>query len=85
MDATDTDLVIRVIDHGPGIDPQDADQIFRPFFRVDSSRARGVGGGAGLGLALTKQIVDRHHGAIAHGPTPGGGATFQLTFARHSA
>jgi two-component system OmpR family sensor kinase len=83
MRATDTDLVICVIDHGPGIDPDVADKIFQPFFRVDSSRTRGAGGGAGLGLALTKQIVDRHHGAITQSATPGGGATFQLTFPRH--
>lgn len=80
VSASDTELTVRVVDHGPGIDPGHAQRIFLPFFRADSSRSRNGHGGAGLGLALTKQIVERHEGKIAYIPTPGGGATFTMTF-----
>lgn len=77
--STDTDLVVEVIDHGPGVDPAEADKIFLPFYRPEASRGRDGRGGAGLGLAISGQIVERHHGTITVRPTPGGGATFVLT------
>jgi two-component system, OmpR family, sensor kinase len=73
-------VAIRVIDHGPGIDRREVDRIFLPFTRLESSRTRANNGGAGLGLALTKQIVEQHHGHISVVPTHGGGATFELAF-----
>ncbi len=77
--ATSTGLVVRVIDHGPGIAPGEADRIFLPFYRSETSRDRQGGGGAGLGLAIAGQIVERHSGNISVEPTPGGGATFVVT------
>ena len=78
--STDTELVIKVIDHGPGIDPTEIDKIFLPFYRPDTSRGRDGRGGAGLGLAITNQILERHHGTVGvEATTPGGGATFTLT------
>ena len=77
--STDTDVVVEVVDHGPGVDPADVDKIFLPFYRPEASRGRDGRGGAGLGLAIAGQIVERHRGTIAVRPTPGGGATFVIT------
>ncbi len=74
--STDTDIVVRVVDHGRGIDPAEAAKVFLPFYRSETARERDNGGGAGLGLAIASQIVERHCGAIAVEATPGGGATF---------
>ncbi len=80
IESSSDAVVIRVIDHGPGVDPAEQDRIFLPFYRVDLSRIRNGQSGAGLGLALTKQIADRHNGSVSVEETPGGGATFVLTF-----
>ena len=77
--ATDTSVVISVIDHGPGIDPAEIDKIFLPFYRPQASRGRDGRGGAGLGLAITHQIIERLDGTVSVTATPGGGATFTLT------
>lgn len=54
---------VIVIDTGKGIDKNNWKQIFEPFFRVDKSRSRSMGG-AGLGLALVKEIALRHAGDV---------------------
>ena len=77
-------VVVRVVDHGPGFDPEDSERIFVPFYRADTSRTRRDRGGAGLGLALARQIVDQHHGRITVETTPGGGATFVVTLPPHN-
>ena len=77
--STGGDLRVAVIDHGPGVDSTDAENIFLPFYRPERSRDRTGGGGAGLGLAIASQIIERHHGSITVEPTPGGGATFVIT------
>jgi len=69
----------RVIDKGPGVSAGMRDQVFLPFFRGDTSRSRQGHGGAGLGLALTKQIAELHRGSVGVEATPGGGATFVLS------
>ena len=58
------DVVIEVQDHGIGIDKDDLERLFEPFFRADRSRARATGG-LGLGLALARRVVDAHRGTIA--------------------
>jgi two-component system OmpR family sensor kinase len=77
--STDSDVVVQVIDRGPGVDEAEADKIFLPFYRPESSRGRDGRGGAGLGLAIATQIIERHHGHITVEPTIGGGATFVIT------
>lgn len=55
---------IEVTDQGIGISAEDLPRVFRPFFRADRSRTRATGG-LGLGLALSRRIVEAHGGAIA--------------------
>ncbi|CAM5263367.1 hypothetical protein GCM10010329_03890 [Streptomyces spiroverticillatus] len=55
---------VEVRDDGPGIPPADRDRIFQRFTRLDDSRTRADGGGAGLGLAIAREIAVRHGGAL---------------------
>ena len=61
---------VEVHDDGPGVPAKDSERIFERFYRAD--RARGSGGGAGLGLAICRWIVDLHGGRIFHDPTAPG-------------
>lgn len=70
---------ISIADHGEGIPPQIRDQIFERFWRADTSRARETGG-SGLGLAIVASIVKALHGSVVVSETPGGGATFTVSF-----
>lgn len=56
--------VIRVRDQGPGVQDQHLGEIFKPFFREDSSR-NGATGGMGLGLAIAHRAIHLHHGTVA--------------------
>lgn len=72
---------IRVVDDGEGIASEDLPHVFERFFRADASRTRAPGseaGGAGLGLAIARELVDRMDGAIDVASTPGQGATFTI-------
>lgn len=60
----DTAAVVTVADTGEGIAPEHLPHLFERFYRVESSRSRGKGG-AGLGLAICREIVHAHHGTIA--------------------
>jgi len=70
---------IVVDDRGPGVKPADRDRIFEPFLRLEGSRNRDWGG-VGLGLAVVKQVAERHRGAITVTDRPGGGARFEMSF-----
>ncbi len=72
-------VVVEVVDDGPGIAKQDASQVFERFVRLDDARARSDGG-AGLGLSIVKQIVEDHGATIEIGETLGGGATVVVRF-----
>ncbi len=74
----DGSAVLRVVDHGPGVAPEDARRVFERFYRSDVSRVRTQGGGSGLGLAIVAAIVGAHGGAVRLVPTPGGGATAEV-------
>ena len=70
-------VVIEVIDHGEGIAAEDLDRLFTPFFRADRSRGRATGG-VGLGLALTRRIVEAHGGTVVARSEPGAGTTMTV-------
>lgn len=65
---------IRVSDNGPGIPPEALPHLFDRFYRVDKARSREMGG-AGLGLAIAKWIVDSHDGTIRVESAPAAGTT----------
>lgn len=69
------EAVIEVIDHGPGIPPEDRQRVFERFVRADKSRGRATGGGSGLGLSIVAAIVASHGGQVGLAETPGGGTT----------
>ncbi len=77
---------IVISDTGPGIPPEDVNRIFERFYQVDKSRSREARKGAGLGLAICKQIVEAHGGHIRAESGSEEGASFVvwLPFARSS-
>lgn len=75
--AGDT-VILRVIDDGPGIPPDDLTSLFEPFFRVNRSRSKTTAG-YGLGLSICKRIVEAHGGTISAANNPTRGATFTVT------
>lgn len=62
-DGGDTEVTVHVADLGPGIAPQHQHRVFERFWQADGTALTG-GGGAGLGLAICKRIVERHGGTI---------------------
>jgi signal transduction histidine kinase len=68
--------VLRVSDRGPGVPPAYRERIFEPFFRMPGHAERE--GGVGLGLALVRQIAERHGGRVSCEPRAGGGSSFSL-------
>jgi signal transduction histidine kinase len=76
-------VTIAVTDDGDGITAEHLPHVFERFYRADSGRDR-EHGGAGIGLAIAKALVEAHDGRItasSHGP--GGGATFTITLPAH--
>lgn len=72
-----SDVLISVSDTGIGIAKEDIPRVFSRFWRSDASRER-VAGGLGVGLSLTKEIIDRHNGTISVDSELGVGTTFTL-------
>ena len=70
-------------DTGSGIPKELRERVFEPFFRVDKSRSRELGG-VGLGLAFVREIVRVHDGSICIKSGKTGGTIFEVTFAQHS-
>ncbi|WP_234736834.1 sensor histidine kinase [Tellurirhabdus bombi] len=66
-------IIVRVADNGPGIEPEAMERIFIPFFTTKKT-------GSGIGLSLSRQIMQLHGGALKVSSTPGQGSTFSLIF-----
>ncbi len=74
--SVSADACVRVIDHGAGIPEKQCQQVFERFWRGPGTRRQG----AGLGLAIVAAVANAHHATVEIESTPGGGATFVLTF-----
>ena len=75
----DKHIRLTVADTGTGIPEELKERVFEPFFRLDKSRSRALGG-VGLGLALVREIVSVHGGSISVKDNPDGGTTFEVIF-----
>ena len=73
----DKAVTFRVDDHGPGVPLEARNLVMEPFLRLESSRSRAFGG-AGLGLAIARNLAQAHGGDIAIAARPGGGARVSL-------
>ena len=76
-------VYLSVEDTGSGIPKELRERVFEPFFRVDKSRSRELGG-VGLGLAFVREIVRVHDGSICIKSGKTGGTIFEVTFTQHS-
>ena len=75
-------LIVEVEDTGIGIAQADRDKVFTPFAQVDDRLARHYDG-LGLGLPITKEIVERHGGTLDFASSPGAGSCFTITLPLH--
>ena len=84
VSGDEKEMTVTVSDTGIGIAKKDLFHIFQPFYRADTSRARGVSGGtSGLGLAIVNEIVRNHRGRISVRSALNRGTTFEIVFPRH--
>ncbi|AHL35323.1 histidine kinase [Pseudomonas brassicacearum] len=74
-------VLIRVIDHGPGIAADKREAVFEPFFRLEGSRNRNSGG-VGLGMTIAREAAERLGGQLSLEETPGGGLTAVISLPR---
>ena len=65
-------VILRVRDHGPGVEVEHREDVFQAFWRGPESRS------SGLGLAIVRAVVDAHGGSVVVFDTPGGGSTFEV-------
>ncbi|MFB9963951.1 sensor histidine kinase [Sinosporangium siamense] len=72
------EVVLEVVDQGPGFGALDPEWVFERFYRADPSRTRGMGGGSGLGLSIVAALVKAHGGTVTAERAPGGGALFRV-------
>ena len=77
VQCCDSTVQVSVADNGPGIPAHDREHLFDRFYRADQSRTREKGG-AGLGLAIAKKIVEAHKGSISVASPPEGGTVFAV-------
>jgi signal transduction histidine kinase/DNA-binding response OmpR family regulator len=75
-------IVTSVADTGPGISPADQAKLFQPFSQVDASPSR-KSGGSGLGLSISRHLIDMHHGQIRVKSALKKGSTFQFSLPVH--
>ena len=74
-------VLIRIIDHGPGIAADKREAVFEPFFRLEGSRNRNSGG-VGLGMTIAREATERLGGQLSLEETPGGGLTAVISLPR---
>nr|WP_229882488.1 ATP-binding protein [Streptomyces alanosinicus] len=79
--ADGANAMLTVTDDGHGVATCDRERVFERFVRLDEARTRDDGG-AGLGLAIARDVVQRQRGTLAVGEGPGGGAAFRVTLPR---
>ena len=75
----DQAVTIQVMDEGPGIAEDEMGRVFDPFVRLETSRSRDTGG-TGLGLSVSKQLIELHGGTLTLDSTPGVGTTVTVAF-----
>lgn len=75
-------ITINVDDDGPGVSPEDREQIFRPFYRTDEARDR-ASGGTGLGLAIVENAITQHKGWVKADDSPLGGLRLTIWLPLH--
>lgn len=84
LDQNDQNVMVRILDSGTGIPPEEVENVFRPFYRLESSRSAKAGG-SGLGLAIVRQIADASGWTVELLPRFGGGTEARLTIPRLAA
>jgi len=77
FDAESDNVVVRVIDNGNGIEPDQVERIFTPFYSARGQR------GTGLGLAVARKVIEEHGGGIEVDSTVGQGTTFRVLLPSH--
>ncbi|MBN1512583.1 MAG: HAMP domain-containing protein [Phycisphaerae bacterium] len=77
MRGGESEAIIRVRDHGPGIPEAELGEVFRPFYRLADARERQTGG-AGLGLAIAQRAVQLHDGSVTAANAAGGGLVVEI-------
>ena len=86
--SVDHSVQVEVRDSGVGIPAEQLPRVFEKFFQASNQEAKteGVptGGGAGLGLAIAREIVEAHHGTISVDSAPGNGTTFTIVLPTHA-
>jgi two-component system, OmpR family, sensor kinase len=70
-------VAVEVVDHGPGLAPEQAERVFERFYRADTARSP-ADGGTGLGLSIVAALVAVHGGTVAVDSVPGRGARFRV-------
>jgi two-component system OmpR family sensor kinase len=83
-DAEGEQVVLRVIDSGPGLPPEQAQHVFERFWRADKARSR-ARGGSGLGLAIVAQLVQAHRGTVEFESSDADGTTVTVRLPRDGA
>lgn len=77
LDNSDSGVLVRVTDHGPGVPDGELENLFRPFYRLEGARDR-QSGGTGLGLAIAWRAVHLHDGTIRARNAAGGGLIVEI-------
>jgi len=79
VEKNSENVVMKIIDSGPGIPEESLPHIFNRFYRADSSRSREYGG-TGLGLTIAKRFIEAHGGTLTAANAPPSGAEFTISF-----